>query len=417
MKDHFFQLCFIFILLMACVSCGSDAPAEPGTPAGTTYKVLFIGNSYTSVNNLPALFDQIATSKGYIVETTMVAPGGYRFLDHAANATTLNTITSDQWDFVILQNQSQVPGWKPVDVTALSLPHAVTLADTIKANKADTEIIYYVTWGRENGDAGYCGYYTLVCDFDGHTAALLTGYGIYHASTGDILGLVGSAWKAVVDDAGAPFASGDLWQADESHPELLGSYLAANVLFAAAFKESSLGADSPASISAANAAYLQQIADETMGYVVTYSLGGTGPAGGMVVQVTADGFNGLEASPADITSAKWGCFGQIITTSSTSIGWGQANTTAIVNECAESPIAAKNADAYAVNGFSDWYLPSKDELNLIYLYKVPLGLNGYYMTSSQTTSVNFWQQDMADGTQFKTFDKDSASKIRAMRTF
>jgi hypothetical protein len=157
-----------------------------------------------------------------------------------------------------------------------------------------------------------------------------------------------------------------------------------------------------------------------MGYssLITYTLGGTGPAGGIVVQVTADGLNGLEASPADVTAAKWGCFGQSIATAlNTGIGWGAANTTAIVNECAEAPIAAKNVDAYSVNGFSDWYLPTKDELNLIYLQKVPLGLSRIYMSSSEYVTIRFWQQEMSDGSQFNTFDKNSSSAIRATRTF
>ncbi len=80
------------------------------------------------------------------------------------------------------------------------------------------------------------------------------------------MGLVGSAWKAVVDDMGAPFGSGDLWTADESHPEALGSYLAASVLFAAAFSETPVGADTPVGISDTNEVYLLQIAATVMGY-------------------------------------------------------------------------------------------------------------------------------------------------------
>ena len=255
----------VLLISLAAVSCGGGSggagDGDQGSPAATALKVLFIGNSYTSSNNLPSLVTQIASSKNQTIETTAVTPGGTRFSGHAAaNSGAMNAINSEQWDFVILQNQSQVPGWKPADVTTLSLPHAETLVNAIQANNAATQIIYFVTWGRENGDAGNCSYYPTVCTFSGHTSALLEGYGIYQASTGGKLAVAGPAWKAVVDDASAPFDSGELWSGDGSHPDLLGSYLTASVLFTAMFSETPLGADAPAGISAAHASYLQQIA-------------------------------------------------------------------------------------------------------------------------------------------------------------
>lgn len=253
-------------------SDGTDNNADTGDKSDgvldvdeiTPVKVLFIGNSYTSVNDLPNLFAELASTKGYKIETSRVTPGGYRFESHAANSVTLDAIAAEQWDFVILQNQSQVPGWKPLAVETHSLPHAQTLVNAIRANKADTEIIYYVTWGRENGDTQNCGYYSLVCTFSGHTQALLDGYSIYQDATGGALALVGSAWETVVDDIDAPFSSADLWSADGSHPSITGSYLAANVLFVAAFNESPLGASYISTLSAGHATYLQQIATDTM---------------------------------------------------------------------------------------------------------------------------------------------------------
>lgn len=157
-----------------------------------------------------------------------------------------------------------MPGWRPGAVTTYSLPHAQTLVNVINANHQDTEIIYFVTWGRENGDADNCDYYPLVCTFSGHTQALLDGYSIYQDGTGGTLGLVGTTWEAVVDDNSAPFVSGDLWSADGSHPSILGSYLTANVLFIAAFQESPLNADYISTLSEENAIYLQQVAEDTM---------------------------------------------------------------------------------------------------------------------------------------------------------
>ena len=241
-----------------------DPPVVDEEVNTAALKVLFIGNSYTSANNLPNLFSALADSKGHPVDTTIVAPGGFKFSDHAVSPSTLEAINAEEWDFVILQNQSQIPGWKPDAVTTYSLPHVEVLVDAINANNAESNIIYYVTWGRESGDKDNCDYYPVVCTFEGHTAALLEGYNIYQASTGGTLGLVGSAWQAVVNDSNFVLDAGDLWTADGSHPTLAGSYLSANVLFVAVFNASPNGANYTADLSAEQATYLQQIATEAM---------------------------------------------------------------------------------------------------------------------------------------------------------
>jgi len=274
------SICIVVAILLAACGSGSGTNKAdtgdnsdgvfdvnngvPDTDERPILNVLFIGNSYTSANNLPDLFKQLADSKNYNVSVRQVTPGGYRFEAHASNIATLNAISSEQWDVVVLQNQSQVPGWRPGAVSTYSLPHAQTLVNAIEANNSDTDIVYYATWGREHGDADNCDYYSLVCTFSGHTQALLDGYSIYQNATGGTLGLVGTAWEMVVDDNSAPFSLGDLWSSDGSHPSLVGSYLTASVLFAAAFHESPLGADFTSSLSTENATYLQQVAAEVM---------------------------------------------------------------------------------------------------------------------------------------------------------
>lgn len=248
---------------LASNEVSATTPAE-GCDSQTEIKVLFIGNSYTSVNDLPNMVKDLACSGGYNLSVASSTPGGYRFLNHAGNTDTLTAIDSQQWDYVILQNQSQVPGWKPADVTTYSTPYAGILVDAISANNPGTQIIYYVTWGRENGDTVNCGYYSNVCTFTGHTAALLEGYTLYQTATGGTLAKTGTAWEAVVDDGSAPFDSGELWQSDGSHPELLGSYLTATTIYATLFNESPVNLDVPNGISSDNGLYLQQIAQSVM---------------------------------------------------------------------------------------------------------------------------------------------------------
>jgi hypothetical protein len=77
------------------------------TPAAQCTRVLFIGNSYTSVNDLPGTFARLAASGGHRVETGMIAPGGAFLSDEAANPDTARTIAGTAWD------RGRPPGAEP----------------------------------------------------------------------------------------------------------------------------------------------------------------------------------------------------------------------------------------------------------------------------------------------------------------
>lgn len=261
-RKHLLVVLVFGLFFFGCSGDGNDAVA--GCAGKTVQKVLFIGNSYTAFNNLPKLVKDIACSGGHKIEVTAFTPGGYRFARHAKDKRLLGLIASAKWSFVVLQNQSQVPGWKLAQVTARSTPHAVTLGNAIKASNPKVKIIYFVTWGKENGDSQNCKGNPQVCTFKGHTKALLRGYSYYRKATGGTLAKAGPAWKAVVNDRQSPFDSGELWVADHSHPELRGSYLAACTIFAALFNKSPRGLHYPGRLSKRDAAYLQRIAAKTM---------------------------------------------------------------------------------------------------------------------------------------------------------
>ena len=239
----------------------STEEPSANTDAG---KLLFVGNGYTSDNNLPQLVAEIADSMGIPVNTKLLASPGADFEEHVGNKTTIDAIQRYRPDYVFLQDQSRTPSKLPEQVRDEKLPHAQALVEAVKDSRADAEVVYFVTWGRENGESRGCADYPKVCSFTGHTAALRDGYSIYRTGTGGTLGLVGSAWEAVVDDIDAPFPASDLWEDNGSAPTLLGSYLAANVLFIAAFDTSVVGASYPDGISQEEAEYLQEIAMEVM---------------------------------------------------------------------------------------------------------------------------------------------------------
>jgi hypothetical protein len=86
-------------LQVASTGCGL-----PEDPACT--KVLFIGNSYTSVNDLPRTFAALARSGGLHADTAMIAPGGAFLADHAANPDVAAAIGSRRWTAVVLRSRA-----------------------------------------------------------------------------------------------------------------------------------------------------------------------------------------------------------------------------------------------------------------------------------------------------------------------
>ena len=151
-----------------------------------------------------------------------------------------------------------------------------------------------------------------------------------------------------------------------------------------------------------------------------YAVGDTGPAGGKVFYVTDGGTQGLEASLADSVSAVWGCGGTDISGTSTAVGSGAANTDAIIGGCTTETdsTAAEVAKMYELNGFTDWFLPSQDELNLLYLQKDIVGgfAGDFHWSSSQASAGNAWYQDFDGGNQ-RDDTKGFSFGVRAVRAF
>ncbi|MCG8673397.1 MAG: hypothetical protein MI867_28670 [Pseudomonadales bacterium] len=245
---------YFFTLLIFTISIPAYSTSE------NTTRILFVGNSYISWNSLPGIFGSLAKAKGKKVVVKGYTMGGYKFENHRKSDVLLNALKSEKWDYVVLQNQSQTPGFKPYDVISKSLPNAIALSKAIRAGSPEAKIVYFVTWGRKNGDSMNCRYYPKVCDFHGHTAALREGYGIYQKATGGILADVGQSWLSVMNDSNASSTLRDLWGEDGSHPSYRGSYLAANTIYASIFNESTHGIEFYGKLKKDDASYYQRIA-------------------------------------------------------------------------------------------------------------------------------------------------------------
>ncbi len=153
--------------------------------------------------------------------------------------------------------------------------------------------------------------------------------------------------------------------------------------------------------------------------------------GGIVAYIFKPGDNGyvagevhgLIAATSDQAATRWeGGGGWSVTgATDTALGTGGANTTKIINAQKTSaiyPFAAKLCRDYNGGGFTDWYLPSKDELNLLYLNKAAIGGfgNENYYSSSETNVSNCWYQDFTNGVPNNNM-KSWGFKCRPVRVF
>jgi len=161
----------------------------------------------------------------------------------------------------------------------------------------------------------------------------------------------------------------------------------------------------------------------------SYALRDIGPAGGLIFYVKeggySDGWMYLEAASCDISSGiSWGCYGTSIPgADGTAVGTGKQNTIDIVAECATVDIAAELSATLNWGGYSDWFLPSKDELNLMYVnlkvYGVGDFADAYYWSSSQYYphfAQYAWTQYFSNGVQ-SSHKKNTSLRARAIRAF
>jgi hypothetical protein len=228
------------LLALTLLSCGSEKPAATSSTSAASdgaLRVLFLGNSYTYYNNLPRIVEEFAAASGKRkIETRMIAPGGASLADHLANKRTLEAIRSGRWDYVVLQEQSQLGAVYLVNGEArVANPDAFFAA----ARKLDAEIrkagaktVLYHTWSRRDAP-------------DSDRAMLDYAYLRSARELDAAVALVGLAWQ----QARAELRGASLYADDGSHPSTSGSYLAAAVIYATLTGTSPVGG--PAKISGA----------------------------------------------------------------------------------------------------------------------------------------------------------------------
>ncbi len=237
------------ITFLLCLACSTQLFSQAKS-------ILFLGNSYTAVNNLPLTLHNFALAAGDTLIYDSNTPGGYTFQLHSTNATSLAKINSQPWDYVVLQEQSQLPSFPPAQVATDVLPYAHLLDSLIHANNACSNTVFYMTWGRKYGDAANCAGYPPLCTFDGMAGRLRESYLLMGDLNQALVAPAGMAWKA----SRMADSTINLWSADNSHPSVEGTYLTTCVFYATIFEKTPMGNPFISTLSPTTAAFLQGIA-------------------------------------------------------------------------------------------------------------------------------------------------------------
>jgi hypothetical protein len=203
-------------------------------------KVLFIGNSYTYVNNMPQIVADIATAMGDTLVWDMEAPGGFSLGAHYQySPPTLNKIKAGGWDYVVLQEQSQTPAYPDNQVNNGMFPFAHKLDSLIHLYNSCAETIFYMTWGRKNGDTLNCAPYTInygwphFCTYLSMDSVIRLRYRMMADSNKGVVAAAGAVWRYI--RVHYPYIN--LYDADESHPSYAGSYAAACTFYTTLFRK------------------------------------------------------------------------------------------------------------------------------------------------------------------------------------
>jgi hypothetical protein len=194
-------------------------------------KVLFVGNSYTYVCNMPEIVQQMAEAKGHTLEFEQQTPGGCSFQRHWEEKKALEKMQNGRFDFVVFQNESFEPVCDPDNM----MKYGKLLA--AEADKAGARRLYYLTMAykgpvkRMKGDTEEARRAKAL--FPEMNERLAAAYSQLAKETDGQVAPAGLAWKLAYEaDPDLKLHAGDL-----SHPAPAGAYLTALVFYSSLFGE------------------------------------------------------------------------------------------------------------------------------------------------------------------------------------
>lgn len=210
---------------------------------------------------MPGLVADLAAADGATFIKDQNTPGGYTLQAHSTNGTSLNVINADEWDFVVLQDQSQLPSFPYNQVVSDVYPYGAVLSDSIRAANECAVPLFFNTWGRRDGDSQW----DSINTFDKMNQRLYNAYGHMADVNSGMRSPVGIAFDHVHNDGSPAVTFTNLYAGDGSHPSLYGSYLTACVFYELMFEVNVEGNTFyPTGINSTEAAYLQGVAHHVL---------------------------------------------------------------------------------------------------------------------------------------------------------
>lgn len=205
------------------------------TKPSAAVKLLFIGNSFTQRNDLPRMLQDLALARGLSLVHDLISVGGASLRTHWNAGRAVEVIASGGYDYVVLQEQSTLP----IKNATRMAENIRLFNDTIKRAKSRT--VLYMTWAREHSPDSQ--------------QAITDAYNSIGNELGSIVVPVGLAWQKFVTKHTQP----RLYDRDQSHPSVAGSYLAACVFLAVLFSASPVGIETgPSEITSSHREMIQK---------------------------------------------------------------------------------------------------------------------------------------------------------------
>jgi hypothetical protein len=230
--------------------------AGDATPDGgpAALRVLFIGNSYTFVNDLPGMLVRIAATAGVppAITTDEVVEGGATLYDHWTEGVAPARIREGGWTHVVLQGQSLEADYPSTSFTGMALQFGSVIGEV------GAHPTLFVTWARAAGDTVYQPGFASFINPDEMQDRITFGYvDVAERLPGSILACVGEAFRTSLRDHPEIV----LHQDDRSHPTIAGTYLAASTFYVALTgRPVPAESEVPAGVSAEEAAALREVA-------------------------------------------------------------------------------------------------------------------------------------------------------------
>ncbi len=218
--------------------------------------VLFIGNSFTHMNNMPKMFELLANSKGKKVYADSIAVSGSTLKAHSERPSTYKKMKSRQWDYVFVQGFSREFAEDSATIKINSIPYAKLLIDSVLKTSPCAQIYFYMTWGYENGYPEQ----EANNSYAKMQQRIYNGYMMMSDSLGWPVAPTGMVWKSIRET----HPNIDLYFTDRYHPNALGSYVVACTAYASIFKESPVGGKAPKRVDSTYVKTIQQTAEKVV---------------------------------------------------------------------------------------------------------------------------------------------------------